>query len=313
MNRIMRIWNRNRRKILIIIMVMVFLFGFLQLLNFLEKNKKEKTEENHIEIENIEQIVTNSLITEQSTITGEILDSNKLKKDRQIIETFFDYCNNGDVGKAYNLLSEDCKKEMYTDEESFKNAYYLKAFSDGKKIYTMENWIGNTYKVNLKENILETGNSTDYARQDLITIIKQGNEEKLNINNYIGKKKINKIKEVKDINIEVIEEQKYKDYTVYAIEVDNKSDERIALDDLVNIESIYVQDKNDIQYPAFTNEISQAQLVVGPKVKKGIKIKFYNSYSSTKKINKLVFSRVNFDYNDETNQNNNFLKIEIDI
>lgn len=42
MNRIIRYFNQNRKKVYIALIIIVFLFGLLQLLNVMAKNKKEE-------------------------------------------------------------------------------------------------------------------------------------------------------------------------------------------------------------------------------------------------------------------------------
>lgn len=42
MNRIIRYFNQNRKKVYISLIIIVFLFGLLQLLNVMAKNKKEE-------------------------------------------------------------------------------------------------------------------------------------------------------------------------------------------------------------------------------------------------------------------------------
>ena len=44
------------------------------------------------------------------------------------LDTFVQYCNEGKINEAYNLLSDDCKAQMYTNVEDFKTRYYNHVF-----------------------------------------------------------------------------------------------------------------------------------------------------------------------------------------
>ena len=115
-----------------------------------------------------------------------------LKNATDTIYKFVDYCNKQEIEKAYNLITEECKQQMYPTLDAFKNAYYGDVFNGKQRTCTIENWVGDIYKVRMGEDILSTGKDTGYAKEDYITIKKVDNEYKLNINNYIGTTKIEK-------------------------------------------------------------------------------------------------------------------------
>ena len=62
------------------------------------------------------------------------------------------------------------------------------------------------------DDILSTGKSNDYTKQDYITIKQQDGEYKLNINRYIESKKINKTTEKDNIQIEVVSKNTFMEY-----------------------------------------------------------------------------------------------------
>ena len=106
------------------------------------------------------------------------------KEAKKIIDNFVTYCNNGEIEEAYNLLSEECKEELFPDLETFKNNYHSKIFTD-YKMYNLMAWINSdncfTYKVEITEDILTTGGASELNIEDYYTIVKNNNEYKLNI------------------------------------------------------------------------------------------------------------------------------------
>ena len=230
------------------------------------------------------------------------------------LDTFVQYCNEGKINEAYNLLSDDCKAQMYTNVEDFKTRYYNHVFSSGKKEVSAENWNGNIYKVTFINDILSTGvyNKSDTI-QDYITLIvdKEGNT-KLNINNYIGRKEIDEESEKDNVKIKAIEKNIYLDYEIYKFEVKNNSNQTILLANMDSMNDMYLLDNNNSIYKAYINELTEESLKIESNETKTITVKYYNSYISSRRIEKIVFANIKLNYNTYAN-NSSYAKIEIDL
>ncbi len=314
MYRFIRWYNQNRKIIWIIIGIIALVILVIQLFNYWSKVDNEKILQETNQIQNSNEVKEYNSVTldeTQSTITGENLSSDQLS-EVDTIDMFIEYCNNQQISEAYALLTEDCKQEMYSTEEVFREAYYDKVFENTKKNVGVENWIDNIYKISINDDFLSTGKYTkENTKQDYITVEEQDDTYKLNINNYIGKKEINKSNEQDGIQIEVLEEKTYMDYQIFKIRVKNNSENAIILDDRQDINAMYIEDKNGIQYPAYTHEIGEADLEVSPRETKEIEIKYYSKYGSEKEIDKLVFSRVILNYKTNSPKYNNSIEVEI--
>ena len=314
MYRFIRWYNQNRKIIWIIIGIIALVILVIQLFNYWSKEDKKKILQETNQIQNSNEVKEYNSVTldeTQSTITGENLSSDQLS-EVDTIDMFIEYCNNQQISEAYALLTEDCKQEMYSTEEVFREAYYDKVFENTKKNVGVENWIDNIYKISINDDFLSTGKYTkENTKQDYITVEEQDDTYKLNINNYIGKKEINKSNEQDGIQIEVLEEKTYMDYQIFKIRVKNNSENAIILDDRQDINAMYIEDKNGIQYPAYTHEIGEADLEVSPRETKEIEIKYYSKYGSEKEIDKLVFSRVILNYKTNSPKYNNSIEVEI--
>ena len=301
MHRLIRFYNQNRKSIWKIILVITIIICILQLLNYIAKKQNEKVIQDVDNNESINTIKYNNvnLETEKSVLSGD-----KISKEQQssvkIIDDFFSYCNEQKIQEAYDLLTEECKEEIYSSVQIFEEMYYKKVLNGQRKNISIENWTDDIYKVKINNDFLSSGKySTENTIQDYITI----KNNKLNINSYIGRKTYDKEKYSKDINIKVLEKNEYMDYTTYTFEITNNSKNTVLLDTLKNIDSMYIEDNNGVKYSAYTHEISEGQLLIyeGSKVK--IKLKYYSKFSSNKKIKKIVFSNMVLNYDNFSNNN----------
>lgn len=307
MYRLMRFYNQNKKAIIRAILIIALFFILLIIFNNNAKNNNKTSNTNT----SIEKVISNSVSTDRSLVTGESVDSKTINEDAQLIENFLNYCKAKDLKQAYSLISSSCKEQQFQTEEDFKNVYIDILFKNTNIIYTIENWYNNTYKITIKENALTTGKVAKFDKQDYITVLKEDGRKKLNVNNFINEKNINVQQNFNGIKVSIINEQQYMDYTIFNLEIENNTDVKVLMDDLENIKSIYIQDDNKAKYNLYTHEIEKKDLLILPKQSKKISLKFYSKYISTKIINKMVFSGVIVDYGTEnSDQKTNYI-IEI--
>lgn len=318
MYKLIRFYNQNRKSIIKVILIIAFIILVIQLLNWLAKISKENEIKEQNNIINTEDTI-NEIVSDKSLISGESLSSTKLEEDTEIINQFVKFCNEGNINSAYELLTDECKEEIFPSIEDFNNIYYSKLFGGDKKIHTIENWIGNTYQVRYTGDILSTGKlDNDETKQDYITIIKENDAKKLNINNYIKRTELNKVTEYEDIKVTVTNIDTYMDYEIYSLTVENNSKNNILLDTSDDTKSVYLLDSKDMKYYFFGNEVIENRLFVRSNLKNSLKIKFNNSYSSSRKIESLIFSKFVLNYNEykdfeDKEEYNNFYKFNVDI
>lgn len=295
MYKLIRYFNQNRKKILLIVLIIVLIVIFIQLANYITKKN------NNSKVNNVEITYSNSLdkdekkviTSDKSLISGESVTTSKLKEDSDLISEFLDNCNNGNIEVAYELLSEDCKNVMFPTVDEFNNIYYGMVFNNRNRIYTIQNWNEDTYKVVFNEDSIDIVNNKMNSQTDYITIVEDNDGKyKLNINNFIGKKKLEKETEYEDILIKAQYLYEYIDYCEISFDIKNNTYRTILLDDLSNPYTMYLEDNNGIKYFANTNEIAPERLKLGIYQSTQINIKFYSKYSSSKKLSKVVFSSV---------------------
>ena len=319
MHRLRRFYYNNKVKIWKSIAIIAFFFIALQILNtIISKNNEEKIKETISNTSNNTTSEKNNNIeitSNESAVTGDIIDETILKEETNIIDEFVSACNNKEMEKAYDMLSNECKETLYQNINIFQQNYYNSVFANGgKKIAKIENWTQNTYKVNYVEDILETGKIAGESFQDYITVIESEGQLKLNISDFIGNTNINKIQNFENIQINVIEKKTFMDYEEYVFQIENKSDKNILLDTGESTKSIYLEDKNNVKYYSQSHEILRGLLKVNSGFSTQVNIKFTKSYSNEiAKTSKIVFSNEVLDYNDYLNGNKNLEKIDIQI
>ena len=320
MFRLRRWYNQNSKTIWKITGIVVFLILVLRVLNyFAGQNNTIEYSNINSEIVTQQQYTDLSISTDKSVLSNEKISSSQ-KSSIQTINSFFAYCNEGNIKKAYELLTDECKEEMYPKEKDFKNNYYDQVFKGKKKEISVENWTGDIYQVFIEDDFLSTGIYNEgNTKRGYITIesVEDG-EYKLNINGYIGRKNINKSVDYNNINLEVLRKDSYMDYEIYTFKIINNTENPILLDNLLNIDSMYIQDKNGIKYYAYTHEIALSELLLNKEETREISIKYYNKFTSKKQIEKMVFSGLIIDYNAYKNIQDkslfkDYVEIKIDL
>ena len=291
---------KNKIKILIVIICILLIFLVNRLLVFIGSINRNSNTNQLIGGTGIENdIIYNSVTLEsvESVTMGD--DMNKTQaQSLDTVDEFISYCNEQKVDEAYNLLSDDCKQELYPTVEDFRNSYYNRVFNGQRKNVSLSNWNENIYKIEINEDSLSTGVYNEgNTLQDYITIVEdsEGNL-KLNINSYIGKEELQKTGSNRNVEVTAIDADKYMEYQTVTFKVTNNSNSEIMLDDKTYPETMYIEDENGIRYPAYSHEISDAELRLSPMQTKEITIKYYSSYGTRKNITSAVFSGVVYNY-----------------
>ena len=298
MYKFIRYFNQNRKKIFRVIIFIAFILLVIQFFNYKaatdDVNTNPNTSNQTTNTNTPSNINTNSAL---SGNTGNTFSS-QFKEQTDIITQFIENCNNANTEVAYNMLSQDCKENMYPTLESFIENYYKSNFQSNK-IYNIQRWTGSMYKVELKENMLQTGKLSAENKQDFITIVYESDEEKLNINNYIGRTNFNKQTLSGNLEINVLYKDTYMNYETYTLKITNNGNTHIYLDNLENASTIYLVDENGVKHVAYIHELSKEQLHIYPYTTKQIQIKFSNGYVAGRSFSEIVLENVNLNLNIE--------------
>lgn len=316
MFRLIRYINQNRRKIILVVVIILSLIIVIQLLNSFAKKQLDnaaKEEKVNVSTQNLYQ-------PNKTILTNTTIGETQAKENTEIIEKFVQDCNNNEIQKAYDLLTDECKEVLYPTVDKFNNYYCKKIFAE-KKTYNIQSWMNDenryTYKVRFLENILATGKSNTDIIEDYITVIQKNKQIKININSYILRENINKEETSQGITINIISKDIYKEYEEYKIKVTNNRKEDILLDSLETVDSIkLIGDSNDVKYQALINELSNYDVKIPSENTKMIRIKFSKEYNSKRGVSKIYFSNVILNekqYKENREDKNNKTMIEVKL
>lgn len=288
-------YNQNRKKIILIVLAVVSVIVIVRVANYLAKvNSENRQSDSSNETLREEELKTKSIISDKS------ISETTATVNNNAIDQFINYCNKGDIDNAYNMLSTDCKKVVYNnDENNFKNGYYDIIFSSSKE-YEKDNWITNddsvTYRIDYKSEALSSGGKMEgnsYA--DYITVVYEDNQAKLNISNFVGKYSIDKTYEDDNIKINIASKNIFMEYETYEISFINKSSNNMKL--YGDSSKWYAKDKNSNQYNVAISEIAKEFFNIEPQNVRVLNVKFIKTYNPEKELQSINFENMMFGEN----------------
>lgn len=293
------LYHNNKTKIWLILGIIIFVYVIIRMFN--AQIKKENEEKINNGTNQNFQVTTYLPSSQTSVMTNSSTTKENLKKDTEIIKNFIDFCNDNNIEEAYNLLSQQCKDELYKNINDFYNKYYKNIFNE-KRSYDIENWASSkniTYKVKYLNDIMSSGTVNDEYIEEYITVVTENNEKKLNINQFIGKEELNLKRETDNLNITVVNKYVYYDYEEYEIIFENNTDKNIILDTKENTESVYIEDTKDVKYTWFGNEVPNSYLNLNSGESKRLRLKFNEIYTGKKTDSTIYLTDVNIDGQEE--------------
>lgn len=304
-NKMIRFINKNRGKIVVVIAIIIFLLLIIQVLNKASiQNGKNNT--------SIDSNLSNEVKKSKDTILSDtqIQSNTTAEENYNLITTFIQHCNNHELEQAYDLLTQECKENVYSSREMFEKNYIQVVFKD-KKQANIQSWTKSrdkyTYLVKLIGDIMATGNSEGQEYEDYITI--EEKEQKLNINRYIGRQKIERIQEIENIKFEVNFVDLYKDYEIYHLKVTNPTNRQVILDNFASTTSTYIETNKETKINCLNYEAGSNSFRFDAGMAKTIQLKFMKQYNTNITDKKLVFSSAILDT--ENKEDKKSLTIEL--
>ncbi len=300
MNRLIRWYNQNRVFVWIATIMIVLILVIIQILNALvgEENAQKRNNLNSGNSSTNDSTTISKPNT--SVITGDDIPEESSKTNEASIKQFVEYCNNGEIENAYNMLTDECKSNIYPSLEYFNENYYQKVFYM-QRMYKLENWYAEsklyTYYITYTEDVLATGNLNSVDnKSDYITVVRNKNENKLNISSYVGREMLGKTVSRDGVNITINFLDLYMDYTIANISMKNNTNSTICVDTKDNIQKTYLYGENDVKYTALLNETANEQLTVKKGMTNKLNIKFNKIYNTEREIRGIIFSGIVLNY-----------------
>ncbi len=294
MHKLLRYYNQNRIKIWVILLAIILGWLLLQVVNSAFRDQANSNEENNNNQETTSNVVSYRNES-KSIITGGSVSSTYSEEVGTFINQFFTYCINHEPQKAYNMVSNDTKQLLYQTEQLFETNYYSNRFS-GNKQFSFQSWSRSDglyiYQVRIFDNMLATGQTSDNYVEEYVTVTVESGEYKLNLNSYLGREQINIKSEDDNFSVQVVNVDRYLDYEIYTLNIQNKTEETMLLDTRRKTNTCYVEDKLGNKFEALLYENSDNDLEFAAKEMKTIQIKFSDSYREGLEIKSINFTDI---------------------
>lgn len=273
-----RNWNKNSKKILITILVIIIIITINQIL----KNMPKKIEPPQI-----------TYTPHISVVQEEEVPKKYQEPIANILERYVTFCNNQEYEKAYNLITDECKKAYYPTLEQF-TGYVNYVFQGKKKSYDIQSYsiVDNVYvyRIRIFDNFMANGTTDGFGYYEEKFILKEENGNiKLSIGEFISQDNPQVAVEDEYMKVRITERTVDYESETYTIVVENKTDDKyivIADGSQTNEVKIDLGSRQDL-----ADDVLE-YFVVAPGKFRVQKVKFTKFYDSGNTTKGIVFGAV---------------------
>lgn len=151
------------------------------------------------------------------------------------IDKFIQRCNNKEYESAYNMISDDCKQEVYPTLNSFQK--YVDTKFKEKRTYSIQNFsnVGKQYiyDVNLMEDLMATGltGKNFYYDEEKFVFTESDKNLKFSIDGFVRKTNLNMFAEDENLKINIYSKNVFYDHETYKVTITNRSSHPIVIAD----------------------------------------------------------------------------------
>lgn len=298
-----RFWSKNKKYMLIGIIIFLVVIT----INNILKNMPKKIQEPSVSYK------PSTIVLSEN---GEKVPEKQHEEIVNLVDIYFNYCNNAEYEKAYNCITEECKEAVYPSLEIFTE-YVKNIFEGKKKTYNVQAYsvVDNTYVYNIRilDDILANGTSDGYYYYQEKLILKEENGEmKLSIGEFVGEENLNI--NVEDENMIIRIASVFVDYETetYKIVIENKSNDKyIVVADGTQSNEVILNSGTRQKLPAE----AEKQLIVKPGSFVMREVKFNKFYDDGNVSTSIKFGAIrilkSYDYNEGTTEEvlNNALEL----
>lgn len=223
------------------------------------------------------------------------------------IEKYIKYCNNHDFVDAYNLISDDCRKNFFGDSyNNFVN--YVSEKFDSTKAYAIQSYSNYNdkyvYSVKLYDNFLATGltnQSYRYVEEKMAVSYDENNNIVFSVGNYMESKNLQYQTSNDYLKAEVTKSIEKYSYVIYNLKLTNRSNYTIVIKDGNTDEDEVYLNVGDERRNCLDTDTT---IVLKPGETTEVAVSFTKFYDSSEIANSLVLNAVrvmeNYTGNSET-------------
>ena len=155
----------------------------------------------------------------------------------EFIESYVNYCNCGNYVDAYNLVSDDCKKNLFENDYDSFVEYVSERFGTGKR-YAIQSY-SNTddlyiYSVKLYDDFLATGltnQSYRYLEEKMAVSYDDNDNIVFSVGNYMESETLQYQASNDYLKAEITESFSKYSYITYTLKITNRTDYTIVIKD----------------------------------------------------------------------------------
>lgn len=225
----------------------------------------------------------------------------------KFISDYVGYCNKGDFVSAWNMVSEDCKKNFYDNNYDLFVQYVHKKFDGNTKRYAIQNYSNidgqYIYSVKIFNDFLASGLTNQrYNFQEEKFLIKYDSNKKLvcSVGNYMNSSKLNYMTSNDYLRVEVKNQIEKYSFIIYTINFTNRTNHTIVIQDgLTDSWEIGLSVGNELR-----PTLDDTKIILEPGESKEVSLSFNKFYDSSAKPQGITFNAVrvmdNYSGNEET-------------
>lgn len=193
--------------------------------------------------------------------SSSVVNTKKHTRISDIIDTYINYCNNGEFENAYNLLSTNCREKAFNNDLN-KFVEYVKPIFNQKKRYSIQNYSNYSktyiYDVKIFNDFLASGlTDEEYAYyEEKFAMVEDGKEIKLNVGNFMDKQDVKRVVEDDYSKIRIKSKAVFYSYEEFSIEIKNKTDYKMV------ISSVYEGNEVLLSLGNITREMTNTSLEI---------------------------------------------------
>lgn len=225
---------------------------------------------------------------------GEEVPQEEQEPIQKLFDEYISYCNKKEYENAYNMLSTKCKEVVYPTIEDYKR--YIDAVFDQKKIYNIQNMSNideaYIYRIRYLNDILATGLTEGeevWYDEDIVTVVTENEQKKLNIREYIKTDELNRVYENEYMKIEIEDRDVQYEAETYHLKISNRSEYIIVLSDFTEPNEVVIQAGGMIS--SYEKEYNN-KIVIKPGQTGYYTLMFDKSYDLSSKTQSMKFNKV---------------------
>lgn len=246
-----------------------------------------------------------------------IIDSQKSSVPQKVAKNFEDfikdyvgYCNNRNYVAAWNLISNDCKKNYFENNYDSYVEYVKKKFDGNTKRYAIQDYSNINdkyiYSVKIFDDFLATGltNQNYVFQEEKITVSYDENKNVVfSVGNYVDSQKLNYMASNDYLRVEITEAIEKYSNIIYTFNFINRTNNTIVIQDgLAEDWEVGLAIGNEIR-----KTLDDTKIILEPGQKQKVLLSFDKFYDSPNNPQSIILNTVrimeNYTGNEETAEN----------